>query len=498
MSRREQGSSNFSKSRQNGSDFSKNPPSVGSGRNVSSHNQLSGGQKRRLEMQMIHFPNAVVACVTNFLKGQRIELSKEEIERFAYEYAVQHPPVGDEAARKLFLQNEVDAALAAFQESFQLTQQAEAAPNTEKLQHALKIRIISRIMQSARECGVNVRPEDAAAFACEYASGYIASNPAQRFTDDDVQHALEIFQEGYNPAEQLEQQAQCQGEQQTQGEHEDLVDEEAAILAERTRQQQEVEQRNDSLRKQVAQQKRDEEARHRRKYARFYDVLENGASRENLGEEIFSNLEAQRLPDGMIFAFHSSPSIGHFQLCMCKRQKSGNAICGFARGWNFSEDGTIIGFRQSLEHEPRFMIGKPVLVFPGLLGYFIFKHEVTDAEDKTKGGDHFSDAFYAGVGGEYSGDPAHNAACIGDALKQAIRGIIPKRNDEIKSSLIIRQQILASPEFQARYTEAMRALGGIPVRLHEDVQQQDASDATSSFSEVKDESTNPWGAAAFH
>jgi hypothetical protein len=170
MSRREQQDrSNFSRSHFHGSDFSNNPPSGGSGRSVSSHNRPLGGQSRRLEMQMQHFPIAVVACVTNFLKGQCIKLSDEKINTFAHEYAVQHPPVGDEAARKLYLQDEVDAALAAFQQSFQLTQQAEAAPNTGKLEHAFKIRICSRIMQSAREYGVNVRPEDAAAFARDYA-----------------------------------------------------------------------------------------------------------------------------------------------------------------------------------------------------------------------------------------------------------------------------------------------------------------------------------------
>jgi hypothetical protein len=471
---------------------SRNPAAGEQARSLSSPHSTAVGNVARggQEPQPAPFVRAIVSCITKSAKDHNVDINFHVIVAFANDYASHMP-----SKMQDFRQSDVEQALVAFQAVYE-PPQPQPPPNMEKKKYKLQQMIVSAIMDSANQDEVDVRPEDAAAFAYDYASRYIASNPTRRFTDGDVQRALEIFKQEYIPPEQPEQQVQTH-HQQTQGEQEAHREQEAAILARRTQQQQAVQQRNDSLRKQEAQRKRDDDARHKMTYPKFYDVLQNGASRKNLGEDIFSNLKAQGLPDGMIFAFHRSPSIGHFQMCMCIRKKSGDAICGFARGWNFSENGSMNAFKQSVVLEPTFMKDTPVLVIPSTLGYFIYKHEVTEAEDKTKGGDHFSDAFYAGVGGEYSGDPFRNAACIGDALKEAIRGIVPKRMDEIRSSPIIRQQILASPEFQARYTEAMRALGGIPVRLHEDVQQQDASDSFPSFSEAKDESINPWGAAAY-
>jgi hypothetical protein len=142
------------------------------------------------------------------------------------------------------------------------------------------------------------------------------------------------------------------------------------------------------------------------------------------------------------------------------------------------------------------MVGKPVFAFPRVLGLFKYRDQGLPDSALADLADPFSDAFYAGIGGEYSGNPSQNGPCCEDASKQVARGIIPRTIEEVNSSGNIRQKILASPEFQANYTQAMRALGGISVFLREDDQQQDASEAVPSLSEDEDDSELSWGAAA--
>ena len=175
-------------------------------------------------------------------------------------------------------------------------------------------------------------------------------------------------------------------------------------------------------------------------------------------------------------------------------------VCGFVGGWKFSHDGSLQGFKQSTANDtvtPSFMVGEPVIVVPKALGKFKYRDAGLPDSALADLADPFSDAYYAGSGGDYSGNPFQNGPSLADATRQVDRGIIPRTMQEVDSSGNIKQQILASPEFQAHYSQAMRALGGIPVFLREeDDDQQDASEAVPSFSKDQDIFKPSWGAAA--
>jgi hypothetical protein len=471
------------------------------------------------------FLSAILTIIVSWLKSIRTYIPKEQIQEFAMKYATENPPKG---TKRLFEDIHVNAALAAFKEIFQPSTPSPPPtplPPQKRLKAPFVSAIITYIRDSAEEHGVFVNIKAVVAFANEYAS--MMPEKMQEFLQSDVEHALAVFQENFEPPAPSPQPPRQKNPnslfEQIRTIGRNLGIPEPTLVK--------------WLKKYVAQPHILPNAENPSHHdfvegckvmndeispgaEMFRNVCEHGLSPETVGPDTFRELmRMNHGPQrGQIYAFKSCPDpVEILHGLTFKRIGGFGQVTCFIKGVCFQPNGNVRHFNY-----PNFKAFKARKFIPPPIdgSILVWAAEVGQAcytkTTKDFGGlsleifqENSSSNSYGGSCG-YTNDNSrddllwmdkHISLCVGAAMTEDRDEFFgrtyvtaPERENLLREH---EHAIRTSPDYQVACNKAMAEIGGIPVSLcstfgHEEDERAEDSDPCSEEAELS------WGAAAEH
>jgi hypothetical protein len=214
---------------------------------------------------------------------------------------------------------------------------------------------------------------------------------------------------------------------------------------------------------------------------RLDTIKKEGIKPTMVGPEICEFFRKHPELRNYVFAFDRAEHLSRYQWQMCMPISHGSDVIHvavFARGIQIGPSSSS-SFKQAASRvspDPKHFLRKPVLIFPGTVGKF--KHQTIEESDDSE------DGFDRGFGDGAISGVIRSQMCTSIAAvekdEEAKNGYVPRDHHNIDGSMM--HQILENPEYFQEYRKRMIAIGGIPVSVCADLDDEVASEALETLS----------------